>query len=215
VLQKNAGNYHMSDIRVKRMGEFQGQGLLNSHGEEWLRKRRFLAQGFLPDRLAELLPLQEDAVDETLARLDLAIAEGPVDMYRLMLGFTFRLVGNSLFGSRMTDAEIEHLGHTIKTIQRFIVRQIVQPYKIPWFRLSGQSRYYQNMRIEADKVARAYIEARRCRRPRPDGAHDGDSVPGCRGTHEQRAGLDRESAAAGGRQRNLSGGHVMGLLSAR
>ena len=53
VLQRNSRNYHMSDIRVKRMAEFQGEGLLNSHGDAWLAKRRFLAQGFLRSRLAD------------------------------------------------------------------------------------------------------------------------------------------------------------------
>ena len=58
VLQKNWANYHMSDIRVRRMGEFQGQGLINSHGDEWLRKRRFLGLGFRPDRLADPVAIQ-------------------------------------------------------------------------------------------------------------------------------------------------------------
>ena len=161
VLQKNWANYHMSDIRVRRMGEFQGQGLINSHGKKWLRKRRFLGQGFGPDRLAELLPMQEQVLEDSLARFDLDAARGPVDIYQLMVGLTFRLGGKALFGSRMTDSEIERLGFTITTIQAFILRQIVQPYKIPWFRISGQSRRHQQMRIETEQIARDYIAARR------------------------------------------------------
>ena len=160
VLQKNWANYHMSDIRVKRMAEFQGQGLLNSHGEPWLRKRRFLGQGFQRSRLATLLPMQEQVLEDSMARFDLEADQGPVDMYRLMTGITARLVAKSLFGARMTDEEIEQLASAIRTIQGFMVRQIVQPYKIPWFRISGQSRRYQQMRIEADQIARNYIEVR-------------------------------------------------------
>ena len=160
VLKKNRDNYHKSDVQVRRMAEFQGQGLLNSHGEPWLRQRRFLSQGFRRSRLTALLPMQEQVLEDSMARLDRQARQGPVDMYRLMVGFTFRLVGKSLFGSRMTDAEIEQITSAITTIQGFIVRQIVQPYKIPWFRISGQSRRYQQMRIEADQIARDYIEAR-------------------------------------------------------
>ena len=58
VLRDNQANYHKSDIQVKRMGEFQGQGLLNSHGDHWLRQRRFLSMGFTRSRLKELWPLQ-------------------------------------------------------------------------------------------------------------------------------------------------------------
>jgi len=56
VLQKNQTNYKKSDIQVKRMGEFQGQDLLNSHGQHWLRQRRFVAQSLLRDRLAKRVP---------------------------------------------------------------------------------------------------------------------------------------------------------------
>ena len=161
VLQKNWANYHMSDIRVRRMGEFQGQGLINSHGDEWLRKRRFLGLGFRPDRLAELLPMQEQVVEDSLARLGLNAAQDPIDIHELMVGLTFSLGSKALFGSRMTDSEIERLGLTINTIQEFILRQIVQPYKIPWFRISGQSRRYQRMRIETEQIARDYIASRR------------------------------------------------------
>ena len=170
VLQKNWANYHMSDIRVRRMGEFQGKGLINSHGKEWMRKRRFLAHGFRPERLAEVLPMQEELVQDSLARFDLDTAEDPIDIHHLMVGLTFRLGAKALFGSRMTDSEVERMGYTINTIQAFILRQIVQPYKIPWFRISGQSARYQRLRIETEQIARDFIAARR----REVGEGDGD-----------------------------------------
>ncbi len=161
VLQRNSRNYHMSDIRVKRMAEFQGEGLLNSHGDAWLAKRRFLAQGFLRSRLAELFPIQERLVQDVLAQVDVEAARGPLDMYRTLSSLTFRLVGQALFGTRMRDDEIERLGTTILTVQQFMVRQIVQPYLIPWFRLRGESRRHQRMRTEGEAIVRAHIEARR------------------------------------------------------
>lgn len=160
VLKTNSGNYRMSDIRVKRMAEFQGRGLLNSHGEAWLRQRRFLSRGLRRSRLTALLPVQEKLVEESMAGLDREAGQGPVDMYRLLVALTFRLVGKALFGSRMTEAEIEQLGSAISTIQGFMVRQIIQPYKIPWFRFSGQSGKYQEIRVEGERIVRDYIETR-------------------------------------------------------
>ena len=159
-LQTNRANYRMSDIRVKRMAEFQGQGLLNSHGDAWLRKRRFLSLGFRRDRLGTLLPLQQEVLEDLMARIDPGAEAGPVDIVELMTTVMFHLVGRSVFGSRMTHAEIEQLSEAIKTIQGFIVRQIVRPYMIPWFRISGQSRRYQRVREEGERIAREYIRTR-------------------------------------------------------
>jgi cytochrome P450 len=161
VLQRNSRNYHMSDIRVRRMAEFQGQGLLNSHGDAWLTKRRFLAQGFLRSRLVELLPFQTAVVEQTLASWDAELDQGPLDMYPALSRLTFRLVGQALFGAALRDEEITQLRGTILTVQHFMVRQIVQPYLIPWFRLRGESRRHQRLRAEGEAIVRAYIAARR------------------------------------------------------
>jgi cytochrome P450 len=161
VLKGNHANYRMSDIRVERMAEFQGKGLLNSHGEAWLRQRRLLSQGFRRSRLSALLPLQVPIVEGALDRLEPETRHGPVDVHRVMLGLTFRLMGKALFGGGVTDEEIDRLGRTILTIQAFMVRQIVQPYLIPWFRLSGASRRHQALREAGDQVVRDHIEAAR------------------------------------------------------
>jgi cytochrome P450 len=159
-LHTKTANYHVSTVRVDRMAEFQGQGLINSHGAAWLRKRRFLSQGVRPERLAALLPHQERVLKDLMARFDLANDRGPVDMHRLMIDLTSHLVGRSIFGKRMTDAQMEHIVTGIKTVQGLVLRQIFRPYMIPWFRISGQTRRYQRIRAAADKIARDYIEAR-------------------------------------------------------
>jgi len=161
VLRGNRENFPKSDIQVERMVEFQGKGLVNSHGDEWLRQRRLLARGFLPARLAGQLPVQQAVLDELLADFDQEARRGPVDMHEQMVRFTLRLVGKSLFGRSMTDAELEQIADTIAAIQGFIVRQIVQPWMIPWYRLSGVSAKYQRMRVAADQIVLRHIRARR------------------------------------------------------
>ena len=160
VLQGAARTYEMSTIRVERMAEFQGHGLLNSHGEAWRRRRLLLGKGFTPSRLADLVPIQEGVLRDSFVRLDDAAQRGPVDMGRMVLWMNFRLFGRSVFGSRMTDGEIEQIASTIRTIQRFIVRQIVQPYLIPWYRLRGISSRHQRLRRDAERIARDYIAGR-------------------------------------------------------
>jgi cytochrome P450 len=152
--------YYVSTVRVDRMAEFQGQGLINSHGEAWLKKRRFLSQGVRRDRLAALLPHQTQVLDDLLGRLVPSAPGSVVDFHRLMFDVTAHLVARSIFGRRMTDDQIDHIVTGIKTVQSFVLQQIFQPYLIPWFRISGRTRYYQRIRRAADDIARGYIESR-------------------------------------------------------
>jgi cytochrome P450 len=82
-------------------------------------------------------------------------------MHPQMIHLTLSLVGRSLFGRSMGDLELEQIASAIATIQSFIVRQIVHPYLIPWYRISGQSRKYQRIRLEANHVVLRHIQARR------------------------------------------------------
>jgi cytochrome P450 len=161
VLRENRDNYQKSDIQVERMVEFQGKGLVSSHGDDWLRRRRLLARGFLPGRLSLQLPIQQDVLQELMTGFSNAAQQGPLDIRQQMVRFTLRLVGKSLFGRSMSDDELELIADTISEIQGFIVRQIVQPYMIPWYRISGLSGKYQRLRVEADKIVLRHLETRR------------------------------------------------------
>jgi cytochrome P450 len=161
VLRGNRDNYEKSHIQAERMVEFQGQGLVNIHGEAWLRQRRLLAQGFRPGPLSRLLPVQQDVLEELLHDFDAEARRGPVDVHEQMVRFTLRLVGRSIFGRSMRREELEQIGETISTIQAFILRQVVQPYGIPWFRASGQTARHQRLRREADAIVHRHIQARR------------------------------------------------------
>ena len=160
VLRGNRDNYEKSDIQVERMVEFQGRGLVNIHGEAWMRQRKLLAQGFKRNHLTKLLPMQQDVLQELMSGFDHDAQQGPVDVHQQMVRFTLRLVGRSLFGQSMRDEELEQIGETISAIQAFILRQIVQPWKIPWFRFSGLAEKHQQLRRDGDAIALRHIRAR-------------------------------------------------------
>jgi cytochrome P450 len=161
VLKTNRDNYEKSDIQTARMVEFQGTGLVNLHGQEWLRERKLMARGFSGKRLAELLPLQQSLLSEWMQRFEIDAEQGPVDMHDQMVHLTLGLVGTSIFGRAMTEAELQQIADTISDIQGFVVRQIVKPYLIPWYRISGESEKYQALRRSADQLVLAHIAARR------------------------------------------------------
>ena len=160
VLRGNGDNYEKSDIQAERMVEFQGKGLVNSHGEAWLRQRKLLAQGFKPSHLTKLLPMQQDVLQELMSGFDRDARKGPVDVHEQMVRFTLRLVGKSLFGRSMRDEELEQIGDTISQIQAFIFRQIVHPWKVPWFRFSGLAEKHQQLRRDGDRIVSRHIQAR-------------------------------------------------------
>jgi cytochrome P450 len=160
VLRSNRENYEKSEIQVERMVEFQGKGLVNSHGEAWMRQRKLLAQGFKANHLTKLLPMQRDVLQELMSGFDRDVRRGPVDVHQQMVRFTLRLVGKSLFGRSMGDDELEQIGDTISEIQAFILRQIVQPWKIPWFRLTGVAEKHQRLRRDGDSIVLKHIQAR-------------------------------------------------------
>ena len=161
VLRGNRSNYEKSHIQTERMVEFQGQGLVNIHGEAWLRQRQLLAQGFKANHLAKLLPVQQDVLHELMLEFDRDARQGPVDVHEQMVRFTLRLVGRAIFGRSMRNEELEQIGDAIARIQAFILRQIVQPYRIPWFRLTGQSERHQRLRRNAEAIALQHIQSRR------------------------------------------------------
>ena len=89
-------------------------------------------------------------------------------MYPQMMKMTFAMVARSLFGAKLKDEDIDHVSHTICTVQEFIVRQTLQPYMNPWFAASGELRRHEEMRISADAVLMAYIKQRRNQEPGHD-----------------------------------------------
>ncbi len=161
VLKDNNDNYHKSHIQVERFVEFQGVGLTNSHGDYWLRQRKLLSMGFTRGRLSDILPIQLNVLKDFMHDFSKAAAKGELDIHDQMVKFTLRSVGKSLFGSQMSEDELEKFAGAIADIQRYIVKKVVQPYLMPWFFITGQDKKYHKIRREAEQIIIDYIEERR------------------------------------------------------
>jgi cytochrome P450 len=168
VLKTNSENYQKSEIQVKRMGHFLGKGLLTSHGEVWRTQRRLIQKGFDRKQLDILSSQMQDSLAESLKDFDRQARMGPVDIYPQLMKITFEMVGRSLFGARLLDEDIHLISRTIATVQEFLVRQTIQPYLNPWFRVSGELRRHEDMRTRADAILLDYIQHRRQEPPGHD-----------------------------------------------
>jgi cytochrome P450 len=150
------------------MGHFLGKGLLTTHGKAWKTQRRLIQKGFSPKQLDALSTIMQDSLAESLQGFDAEIQKGPVDIYTHMMKITFSMVARSLFGARLKDEDIELVSDTICTVQEFIVKQTLQPYLNPWFKVSGELRKHEEMRARADAVLMSYIKKRRNEPPSDD-----------------------------------------------
>ncbi|GJM34939.1 MAG: cytochrome P450 [Saprospiraceae bacterium] len=162
VLQKNHRNYKKSSIQTEHLGQFIGQGLLTSNGAYWLQQRRLIQPGFHRNRLAGLVNLIQEVIDEYLEDFDVIVKAGkPIDIYPSMMRLTFRIVVRALFSASLKEADLERLSVIISEIQEFVIRIIRQPFLRPIFRLQGQYRKHIRLMHEANEIILSIIRERR------------------------------------------------------
>lgn len=106
-----------------------GNGLLNSEGEQHLRRRRLVAPAFAHQRVSKYADTMrahsEAAIDRWAGGAAIDIAQ---EMMRLTLG----IVGRTLFDVDLLD-RADTLGRDITTLQAWVVRQMRVPFRIPRF----------------------------------------------------------------------------------
>ena len=135
VLKTNHKNYYKSTILTEQLGRFLGKGLLTSNGDYWLKQRRLIQPGFHIEKIRALYTIIKRTIDNFL----LSFPTGEkVDVYPLMNDLAFEIVINTLFNIRV-PAEIRHqLSDFISETQDFVIKDIRQPHKSWWFKLSGE-----------------------------------------------------------------------------
>jgi cytochrome P450 len=150
VLRVNHKNYHKSPIQTDQLGKFLGKGLLTSNGEYWLKQRRLIQPGFHIDKIHKLYAIIKKTGDEFLDRFPTG---SHVDIYPLMYQLAFEIVINSLFNIKVPVEDQRKLSEFIKEVQEFVIKEVRQPHKNWWFRLSGEVK----RNLDRAKAARQII----------------------------------------------------------
>jgi cytochrome P450 len=91
---------------------------------------------------------------------DLTLQKAPVDIYKEMHILTFRIVAKTLFSTGLDEAKMEKLSAQITQVQKFIVRQIRQPYAHWWFKISGQIWQNEQISLATKTILSDIIRAR-------------------------------------------------------
>lgn len=161
ILRDNYTNYHKSEIQLKRMGHFLGNGLLTSHGDYWLTQRRLIQEGFKRDKLKSYTRNMDRIVMKTCDKMKSTFHDEPIGLSSFLKRLTFEIVIDTLFSNNLTRGEIDKICTTITKTQKFIIRQIVQPYLNGWFRLSGELKKHERNRFESDRIIKSIIRNRK------------------------------------------------------
>ncbi len=169
VLQKNNRNYCKSPMHFDKLARFLGYGLLTSEGDYWLRQRRLIQPGFHRTRLAALTELMQGVVDEFLVELDKELSkDATLEMSSKMMELAFRIIARALFSTDLDEADLQKTANDITLLQKFLIRQIRQPYLNPWFRVSGKLRRHEQIAQEFEQRVTDIIQRRRNSGERPD-----------------------------------------------
>lgn len=100
----NWQNYGRNTFQFEKFGMVTGEGLLTTHGELWLARRRMVQPGFHRNRLGMMAERMSTAVSRFVARWQpIAQAEGTVDADPELLTLALEVVGGALFGLELGE----------------------------------------------------------------------------------------------------------------
>jgi cytochrome P450 len=150
VLRANHKNYFKSAIQTEQLGKFLGKGLLTSNGEYWLRQRRLIQPGFHVDKINALYGIIKKTTDNFLEKFPTG---KEIDVYPLMYKLAFEIVINSLFNIKVPLEDQQQLSTFIREVQEFVIKEVRQPHKNWWFKISGEV----NRNLEKAQGARSII----------------------------------------------------------
>ncbi|MBL0740696.1 cytochrome P450 [Chryseolinea lacunae] len=156
VLKSNHRNYHKSQIQTEYLGKFLGKGLLTVNGDYWLKQRRLIQPGFHAEKIHALYAIIKNTIDEFLS----TVPTGHVDVYPLMHKLAFDIVINTLFTVDVPTAQRQKLASFISDVQEYVMREVRNPHKRWWFRLSGELQENLDKAAGARDVIRSLIRQR-------------------------------------------------------
>lgn len=158
VLKTNHKNYYKSTILTEQLGRFLGNGLLTSNGEYWLKQRRLIQPGFHFDKIHALYAIIKKTVDNFLQTFPTG---EKVDVYPLMNRLAFEIVINTLFNIKVPSDTRNELSQFITDTQNFVIKDIRQPHKSWWFKVTGEVGRNLKKAAGARNIIRSIIQQRK------------------------------------------------------
>jgi len=158
VLQKNQKNYTKSDIQTKDLAKYVGRGLLTAEGDHWRKQRRLIQPAFHKKQLAQLIQTMDEAICQALTKVK---PNTKADIFPVFNDLAFETVVKALFSNAATPEEISRLQYITEAAQKMLVKELRQPYKAWWFKLSGSIKKHVGLTQEAREILKKIVATRK------------------------------------------------------
>jgi cytochrome P450 len=157
VLKDNHTNYHKSPLSSGRVAEYLGKGMLFTNGEAWLKQRRLAQPGFHREKIQALYATVVKAIGEYIETMPTGSA---VDVYPLLHQLAFNIVIKSLFDIDLSANTMQILGGNFSEIQDFVIKDVNQPFRRPFYPITGSERKALRKSAEIKAIFRGLIHER-------------------------------------------------------
>jgi cytochrome P450 len=144
-------------LMTRPLAKIDGNGLVLSDGDFWLRQRRLVQPAFSPKRFEGYA---QSMVECTRRFLDRWPANATVNMADQMTHLTLDIIGHTLFGVDLGDRAPE-LGEAVRVISESFVREASNPIRLPGWIPTPNHRRQRRAIQTVDNLIRGIIRQRR------------------------------------------------------
>lgn len=138
VLVDNHENYWKGTL-FNRARFLFGQGLVLNEGESWRRQRRLMQPAFAHRRIASLVPIMAEVVEQRLAGWEAASGAGrPLEIGKEMMSLTLRIIAKTMFSLSISDQELERMARAFNTALEHMTLRMFTFFLPEWFPLKGR-----------------------------------------------------------------------------
>jgi cytochrome P450 len=127
IMVEEAHKVNKAFIQKKVIGEFSGNGLLNSDGDFWKRQRKLTQPAFHAKRVAGYADLM---INQTARMLDSWQFGAEYDIAREMMKLTLGIVSEALFGAHL-EGRAEQIGDKVTITQDMSNRKMAALMPVP------------------------------------------------------------------------------------
>ncbi|HEV2852060.1 MAG TPA: cytochrome P450 [Thermoanaerobaculia bacterium] len=160
VLVENNDNYWKGDV-FERTRFLFGNGLVVNEGESWRRQRRLMQPAFAHRRVASLVPIMTDVVEQRLAGWEAASETGePLEIGREMMSLTLGIIVKTMFSLSIDDRELRVMSRCFNTALEQITLRMATYFLPEWVPLPGQRARRQAVATLDEMVYRIIRERR-------------------------------------------------------
>jgi cytochrome P450 len=137
VLVTKGKSFHKWEAQKRVFRKVDGNGLINTEGDFWLRQRRLIQKAFQQRRFGRYA---EMTVERTRRRLNQWTAGAEIDLDREMSELALEIAGETLFGVDLR-AQAAWLGETAEVLRETFIREFLAPVPLPdWLPLPSKRR---------------------------------------------------------------------------